>query len=167
MLSKLDMMQWWRSNESTHLPLMRPRARFSKVPKPFRARKPICEIVNRLFWKAYLLTCFQGNKKKTYCEVWRIKCSPFLSYKGNCDTRKWPVQFLHFCETGPRVLFLRSPETSVDNFRCIFTTKASRGTKLCSYFNCFSLYNIWKEQQSFTNGFSGLKCFWDFRETGN
>ena len=63
------------------------------VPKTFRARKAICEIANRLFWKAGLLTCFQGNKKKNNCEVWRIKSSPFLRYKGNCDTRKWPVKF--------------------------------------------------------------------------
>ena len=46
-----------------------PGARFSKVPKTFRARKAICEIANRLFWRAGLLTCFQGNKKKNNCEV--------------------------------------------------------------------------------------------------
>ena len=39
-------------------------ALFSKVPKTFRAQKAICEIANHLFWKADLLTCFQGNKKK-------------------------------------------------------------------------------------------------------
>ena len=36
--------------------LVGPWARFSKVPKTFRARKAICETVNRLFWKADLLT---------------------------------------------------------------------------------------------------------------
>ena len=46
-----------------------PGALFSKVPKTFRARKAICEIANRLFWKADLLTCFQGYKKKNNCEV--------------------------------------------------------------------------------------------------
>ena len=40
---------------------MSPEARFSKVSKTFRAGKAICEIANRLFWKADLLTCFQGN----------------------------------------------------------------------------------------------------------
>ena len=49
--------------------LSHPWARFSKVSKTFRARKAIFEIVNRLFWKADLLTCFQGNKKKKKCEV--------------------------------------------------------------------------------------------------
>ena len=46
-----------------------PGARFSKVPKTIRARKDICETTNRLFWKADLLTRFQGNKKKNNCEV--------------------------------------------------------------------------------------------------
>ena len=34
-----------------------------------KSRKAICEIANRLLWKADLLTCFQGNKKKNNCEV--------------------------------------------------------------------------------------------------
>ena len=33
-----------------------------------------------------------------------------------------------------------------DNSLCIFKTKASRGTKPCSYFYFYSLYNIWKDQ---------------------
>ena len=32
------------------------------------------------------------------------------------------------------------------NSLCIFKTKASRGTKLCSYFYFYSLYNIWEDQ---------------------
>ena len=52
---------------------------------------------------------------------------------------------------GSRSLFLESPETFWAHFGwldslCIFKVKASRGTKLCSYFNCYSLYNLWKEQ---------------------
>ena len=39
-------------------------ARFSKVPITFRARKAICETANCVFWKADLLTCLSGNKKK-------------------------------------------------------------------------------------------------------
>ena len=31
------------------------------------------------------------------------KSSPFLRYEGNCDTRKWPVKFRDFRETGPWV----------------------------------------------------------------
>ena len=35
---------------------------------------------------------------------------------------------------------------SGDIILCIFKTKASRGTKLCSYFDFYSLYNIWTDQ---------------------
>ena len=50
-----------------------------------------------------------------------------------------------------RGLFLKSPETfwayfGWHNSLCIFKTKASRGTKLCSYFCFYSLYNTWKDQ---------------------
>ena len=50
-----------------------------------------------------------------------------------------------------RGLFLESPETFLAHFGwhnslCIFKTKASRGTKLCSYFNFYTLCNIWKDQ---------------------
>ena len=78
-----------------------PGARFSKVPITFRARKAICKTANRLFWKVDLLTCFQGKKKKNDFEVWQHKSSPFLRYKENCDTRKWPVKSRNFRETGP------------------------------------------------------------------
>ena len=87
---------WELSGFNSH-----PGARVSKVAKTFRARKAICEIANRLFWKADLLIFFQGNKKKVNCEIWRIKCFPFLSYKGNCDTRKWPVKFRDVREMAP------------------------------------------------------------------
>ena len=48
-------------------------------------------------------------------------------------------------------LFRESPETfrayfGRHNSLCIFKTKASRGTKPCSYFYFYSLYNIWKDQ---------------------
>ena len=38
-------------------------------PVSRRARKAICGTANPLFWKADLLTCFQGNKKQNDCEV--------------------------------------------------------------------------------------------------
>ena len=31
----------------------------------------------------------------------RLKFSPFKRYRGNCNTRKWPVKFQDFRETGP------------------------------------------------------------------
>ena len=47
--------------------------------------------------------------------------------------------------------FLESPESfrvhfGLHNSLCIFKTKATRGSKLCSYFGCYSLYNILKDQ---------------------
>ena len=57
---------------------------FSKVPKS--------HLWACLLRKADLLRCFQGNKKRTDCEVWWLKSSPFLRYRGNCDTWKCPVE---------------------------------------------------------------------------
>ena len=53
--------------------------------------------------------------------------------------------------TEDRGPFLEGPETFRAHFRwhnslCISKTKASRDTKLCSYLNFYSLYNIWKDQ---------------------
>ena len=47
--------------------------------------------------------------------------------------------------------FLESPETFRAHFGwhsslCIFKAKKSRSTKLCTYFNFYFLYNIWKDQ---------------------
>ena len=75
--------------------------------------------------------------------------------------------------------FLESPETfrahfGLHNSLCIFRAKVSRDTKLCIYFNFYSLYNTIYEKtsfpelagRSFRNGFSGPKSFPDFREMG-
>jgi len=63
---------------------------------------------------------------------------------ANCSTFRSRVSLAR----GP---FLESPVTFREHFGwhnspCIFKTKASRGTKLYSYFNFNSLYNIWKDQ---------------------
>ena len=52
---------------------------------------------------------------------------------------------------GTRRPFPESPETfrahfGSHNSLCIFKAKESRGRKLCSYFNLYSFYNLWKEQ---------------------
>ena len=81
-----------------------PEARFSKVPKTFffgpKSHFRNCQPL--VFWKTDLLTCFQGNKKKNDCQVWWLKSSPFLRYRGNCDTPKWPLKFRDIPEMGPR-----------------------------------------------------------------
>ena len=42
---------------------------FLESPENFSGPKTIYESANRLFWKADLLTCFEGNEKKNDCEV--------------------------------------------------------------------------------------------------
>ena len=46
-----------------------PGARFSKVPKPFRARKAIHKSPTRLFCEAGLFICCKGNKNVNNCKV--------------------------------------------------------------------------------------------------
>ena len=64
--------------------------------------------------------------------------------QGSVSTKSWG-------------LFLESPETFRAHFGstnsiCIFKTKAFGGTKFCSYFNFYSLYNIWKDQLNRISG---------------
>ena len=67
--------------------------------------------------------------------------------------------------------FLESPESfrvpfGLHNSLCIFKTKATRGSKPCSYFGCYSLYNI--KRPALQNKRVGVlrMAFRDFRETG-
>jgi len=59
-----------------------------------------------------------------------------------------------------------------ENSLCFFKTKASRDTKLCSYFCFYSLYNTWKDQlyriskSEFNERLLGAENSSDFRETG-
>ena len=66
-----------------------------------------------------------------------------LAYVHNMVSPDWSREI--------RGLFLESLETfrtyfGCHNSLCIFKTKASQGTKLCSYFDFYPLYNIWKDQ---------------------
>ena len=70
--------------------------------------------------------------------------------KKTAETRALITQLTKW-HKGQRSSFLESPETFQAHFGwhsslCIFKTKASRGTKLWSYFNFYSLYSIWKDQ---------------------
>ena len=58
------------------------------------------------------------------------------------------MQYEMVSHWGP---FLERPETfrahfGSHNSLCIVKAKASRGTKLCSYFNLYFLYKLWKDQ---------------------
>ena len=48
--------------------------------------------------------------------------------------------------TYPGARFSKVPKLFGWQSLCIFKTKASRGTKLCSSFNFYPLYNIWEDQ---------------------
>ena len=69
--------------------------------------------------------------------------------------------------SGKRLIVLNCSEVfpvtsllGLHNSLCIFKTKASRGTKLCIYFNFYSLYNIWKDQLHKISG--SQFCEWLF-----
>jgi len=115
---------------------------------------------------------------QVYLSFWRIKqLGVFLLPIG------WDASPLQGGERrgnndSSRARFLESPETFRAHFGwhnslCVFKTKASWGTKLCSYFNFYSLYKYYEKVsftewagRSFTNGFSGPKSLQDFREMG-
>ena len=52
-----------------HLIPSNPAARFSKVPKTFRAQKANGKTSTRLFCKAGLFMCCKGYKKENNCKV--------------------------------------------------------------------------------------------------
>ena len=78
-----------------------PGARFSKVPRTFRARKAIRKTATCLFCKAGLFICCRGNKNKYNCKVSCLKTPSFWRYKENYVTRFTPEKFRDFRETGP------------------------------------------------------------------
>ena len=77
-------------------------ARFSKVPRTFRARKAIRKTTTYLFCKVGLLICCKGNKNKNNCKVSFLETPSFWRYKENYVTRKTPEKCRDFRETGPR-----------------------------------------------------------------
>ena len=78
-----------------------PGARFSKVPRTFRARKAIRKTTTCLFYKAGLLICCKGNKNKNNCKVSCLETPSFWRYKENYVTRNTPEKFRDFRATGP------------------------------------------------------------------
>ena len=78
-----------------------PGARFSKVPRTFRARKAIRKITTCLFCKADLFTCCKGNKNKNNDKVSCLETPSFWRYKENYVTRNTPKKFRDFREPGP------------------------------------------------------------------
>ena len=96
---------WWSSCWFSQSPsseqLHRSGARFSKVPRTFRARKVIRKTTTSLFCKAGLFICCKGNKNKNNCKVSCLETPSFWRYKENYVTRNTPEKFRDFQETGP------------------------------------------------------------------
>jgi len=80
----------------------RPGARFSKVPKTFRAREAIRETPTCLICKAGLFICCIGNKNLNNCKVSCLETPSFWRYKENYVTRIAAEKSRDFWETDPR-----------------------------------------------------------------
>ena len=99
--------------------------------------------------------------------IWKFQIKNNNMHNWNVCVRKH-FRILHQAK-GP---FLESPETFLAHFgwhnsRCIFIAKASGSTKLCSCFNFYSLYNIWKDQLYRISGSQFYEwLFGTFSETG-
>ena len=78
-----------------------PRARFSKVPKTFRFRKAIRKTPTRLFCKAGLFICCEGDKNHNNCKVSCLRRDAFFLKKRELS----PEMYKHFRETGSRKRF--------------------------------------------------------------
>ena len=91
-----------------------------------------------------------------FVKVWGVRCQ--LQWKfcssplpfHNLQNYKQNVCRLKCMKQGSGACFSKVPRTFRVHFRwhnclCIFKTKAYWGTKLCSYFYFYSLYNIWKD----------------------
>ena len=90
-------------------------------------------------------------QKKQYLLLNKFSLDAFNGHQGEFDGGS-KSQVTGQVRSQVRGLFLESPETfrahfGWHKFHCIFKTKASWGTKLHSYFHCYSLYNIWKDQR--------------------
>ena len=95
-------------------------ARFSKVPRTFRARKAIRKTTTYLFCKAGLLICCKGNKNKNNCKVSCLETHSLWRYKENYVTRSTPEKFRDFRETSPRPSAWQGQQPL--NWGVIFTT---------------------------------------------
>jgi len=79
----------------------RPGARFSKVPKTFRARNAIRETPTCLICKAGLFVRCRGIKIKITKKVLCLETPSFWRYKENYVTRNAPEKSRDLRETGP------------------------------------------------------------------
>ena len=65
-----------------------------KSRKLFGPEKPFVELPTACFGEPIFQHVFKVTKRKMTLKFYNS--SALLSYKGNCDTRKWPVKFRDF-----------------------------------------------------------------------
>ena len=94
-----------------------PGARFSIVPKTFRAGKAIRKTPTCIFYEACLFVCCKGINNKNNCKVSCLEKPSFWRYKEKHVTRNGPGRFRDFRETSLRPqLFKRWIVLSMDRF---------------------------------------------------
>ena len=133
-------------------------ARFSKVPRTFRARKAIRKATTYLFYKGGLLICCKGNKNKNNCKVSCLETPSFWRYKENYVIRNTPEKFRDFRETGPssRLVYLcwysTPPASQRSGFQSLLRPECVRCAR-----NCENHTNSFKPPQCINGG-----AFWGF-----
>ena len=143
-----------------HRPTLRPGARFSRIPRTFRARKAIRKITTCLFCKADLFTCCKGNKNNNNGKVSCLETPSFWRYKENYVIRNTPEKFRDFRETGPssRLVYLNWYSTPPASQRSGFQSLLRPECVRCAR-NCENHTNSFKPPQCI-NG--GPGAFWGF-----
>ena len=112
-------------------------ARFSKVPRTFRARKAIRKITTCLFCKAGLFICCKGNKSKNNGKVSCLETPSFWRYKENYVTRNTPEKFRDFRETGPWAEKRTNQLNRVVSFNPLFSDNLLKSSS-CPFQQCLA-----------------------------
>ena len=93
-------------------------------------------------------------------KFWRRTCSPVVKSRSLLPLAILDFWSLSLSKTFPRrpgARFSKVPKLfGWHNSLCIFKTKVFRVTKLCCYFNFYSLYNPWKSGSEFYEWLWGL-----------
>ena len=150
-------------------------------PWPCHCKKKKKKEKNWSFWRH-----FERGWEDNSWRIFNLACICLRAfrYASHLGSKLFPASVYMKEVSQTRSPFLESPQTfrayfGWHNSLCIFKTKASQGTRRCSYFNFCFLYNISKDQQLlvFSYVVKATKIqnkrvwvsrmpFRDFRETG-
>ena len=99
-----------------------PGARFSKVPRTFRARKAIRKITTCLFCKTGLFICCKGNKNKNNFKFRASRRHRFEDTKRNMSPEIRPKSFGTFEKQAPgTVCDWRTKQQMIQYKQCTLT----------------------------------------------